>query len=132
MDPIKLSFLWYLFSISQQFLKTNTEVHHRSATVPHSCHVRPATYSVAATTWIYTSPVSHPAVTKTTAHSDPRRLHNSNTTNQPSDPLVETCTLDSIVMVPFFRVPDRRTQGSHRYVNASRYLGLYQISERGF
>jgi hypothetical protein len=56
------------------------------------------------------------------------------TTNKPSEPIVESSALDSIVMVPFFRIPDRHAKGcndgDYRYVSAAKYLGFHKISDR--
>ena len=102
-----------IFVLSQKNIK-----HQSNYRSPEARHRLPTMLQNTATTWTCTSPISHSAVTsrpvpqQSQKHSD-----------------LMTCNLDSVVMVPFFRVTDTQTQ-SYRYVCAAKYLGFYGIQDR--
>jgi len=54
---------------------------------------------------------------------------------RPSEPVEESFSLDSIVMVPFLRIPGHKdkqcaSDDDYRYICAAKFLGFYRISDR--
>lgn len=86
---------------------------------------------------VTTSPTTQQSsVTTTTSHptTSTTCVTSVSPVNRPSQPLEESLSLDSIVMVPFLRVKDGAkadctSDDDYCYVSAAKFLGFYRISD---
>ncbi|XP_031563131.1 uncharacterized protein LOC116298732 isoform X2 [Actinia tenebrosa] len=119
----------------QEYLRKRTGVRRRD-TVNSNNPARHAIPAMLTGSLATTSPASQTTVTTTTNHlrTSTTCMTSVSPVNKPSDPLEESLTLDSIVMVPFLRInggakADCESDDDYCYVSAAKFLGFYRITD---